>query len=467
MSILRSNAGDCSVSLVLERDGEVIQATDGGKNLVGFLRGWEIYESIESGTIEATFIFEDSAGISNIFTGSELIKFEVRGTVATRKYNFRGYNISNRQRTGQTTDIFMIQACSDEFIKNEVTNVFGNSEVVFKKTGLESSEIVKEVVKNTKFLGSDKKVFAEESLNKHKFVAPNWRVMDAIYWIAQRSVRKKKTGGGFQNGFTFFENAMGYHFKSIDGMIEDINEQDEETETNTTTGKARLYKYVYSAKKVDSGAGDQFKIDSVSFPEERNFLMGLRHGAWSGYSVGFDPVTVNQSRWGGESSDLSADMYKYKVSEAWKSMSHLGGKNSVNPMSRLDDEFMNLVDNPKRVRYTILPNQIFDKKWYNYIPGLVKDSQKNYEALVELQAYQWMRMETMKNTRLQVVVPGNLDLYGGYGIHITLPSTEKSQDKIKVDKRFSGRYMIVTIAHKGTPDNFSSEMLLMKDGVIP
>ena len=47
-------------------------------------------------------------------------------------------------------------------------------------------------------------------------------------------------------------------------------------------------------------------------------------------------LTVNQSRWGGESSDLSADMYKYKVSEAWKSMSHLGGKNSVNPMSRLD-----------------------------------------------------------------------------------------------------------------------------------
>ena len=57
----------------------------------------------------------------------------------------------------------MIQACSDEFVKNEVTNVFGNSEVVFKKTGLESSEIVKEVVKNTKFLGSDKKVFAEET----------------------------------------------------------------------------------------------------------------------------------------------------------------------------------------------------------------------------------------------------------------------------------------------------------------
>ena len=132
---------------------------------------------------------------------------------------------------------------------------------------------------------------------------------------------------------------MGYHFKSIDGMIEDINKQDVETKTNPSTGIARLYKYVYSAKKIDTGEGDQFKIDSVSFPEEKNFLMGLRHGAWSGYSVGFDPVTVNQSRWGGESSELSADMYRYKVSDAWKSMSHLGGKNSVNPMSRLDDAF--------------------------------------------------------------------------------------------------------------------------------
>ena len=47
-----------------------------------------------------------------------------------------------------------------------------------------------------------------------------------------------------------------------------------------------------------------------------------------------------------------------------------------------------------------------------------------------------------------------------------MPTTEKSGDKIKDDKRFSGRYMIVTIAHKGTPDTMSTEMLLMKDAVL-
>ncbi len=461
----RVNAGDISVNISVFRGGEQLKASDGGYNLVGFLRAWEIYESIESATLEATFVFEDSAGISNIFTGSEEIKFTINGSVLTRTYRLRSYNINSRQRINQTTDVFIVNCCSDEYALNEVINVFGKSDKIFEDT--ESSSIVKTLVKGSSYLNSAKKLFSEESLNKQTFVATNWRPLDCIYWITNRSVRKKQTGGDFQNGFAFYENALGYHFKSLDKMIDNINEMSPTKGTDKQKGTTRLYEYLYSPKKSDGGETDQFKIDSISFPEERNFLMGLRHGAWSGYSVGFDPVTVNQSRWGGESSDLSADMYKYKVSEAWKSMSHLGGKNSVNPMSRLDDEFMNLVDNPKRVRYTILPNQIFDKKWYNYIPGLVKDSQKNYEALVELQAYQWMRMETMKNTRLQVVVPGNLDLYGGYGIHITLPSTEKSEDKIKVDKRFSGRYMIVTIAHKGTPDTFSSEMLLMKDGVIP
>ena len=59
----------------------------------------------------------------------------------------------------------------------------------------------------------------------------------------------------------------------------------------------------------------------------------------------------------------------------------------------------------------------------------------------------------------------NLDLYAGSGVSV-MPTTEKSGDKIKTDKRFSGRYMIVTIAHKGTPDTMSSEMLLMKDAIL-
>ena len=60
----------------------------------------------------------------------------------------------------------------------------------------------------------------------------------------------------------------------------------------------------------------------ISFPKERDCLLGLRNGTWSGYSVGFDPTFITRSRFG-ISSDLSADAYRYSVKDSWKRMSHL------------------------------------------------------------------------------------------------------------------------------------------------
>ena len=457
MSTPRVNAGDISTSITVIRGGRTLKSSNGESNLVEFLRAWEIYESIEQGTVEATFMFEDSAGISNIFTGSELIRFVVNGSVINRTYNLRSYNVHSRQRINQTTDTFAINCCSDEFVKNECSNVFGMSDKIFKET--EASSIVKKLIKQSSFLGSSKKIFAEESLNKHQFIATNWRPLDTIYWIANRSVRKKKSGGSFQNGFTFYENALGYNFKSIDGMIDDINEQTVKKKTDKNKGTARLYEYLYAPKKLDDGSNDQFKIDTITFPEERNFLMGLRHGAWSGFSMGIDPVDLAQSKMGGVSADLPLYSDPYNISATWKQMSHLGGKKAVNPVSRVGADYKTLIEAPKRMRYTIIPAQNFDDKKN-------ENTSNTYAELVELQSYQFLRIESMKNTQLQISVPGNLDLYAGSGVSVTLPTTEKSGDKIETDKRFSGRYMIVTLAHKGTPDTMSTEMLLMKDTVL-
>ena len=55
----------------------------------------------------------------------------------------------------------------------------------------ESSGIVKTLVKGSSYMNSAKKLFSEESLNKTAFVACNWRPLDCIYWITNRSVRKK------------------------------------------------------------------------------------------------------------------------------------------------------------------------------------------------------------------------------------------------------------------------------------
>ena len=298
----------------------------------------------------------------------------------------------------------------------------------------------------------------ENTINKQSFISPNWRAFDLIYWMSQRSIRKSSKKGTLQNAFAFYETALGFNYKSLDSMIEDIVDQDE-TDTDVNQNKPKLYTYDYVPKRMLGQEIDQFTIDRISFPKEKNFLMGLRHGNWSGYSVGFDPVFITRSKMG-TSTDLSADAYRYSMSSLWKRMAHLNGGNSINPQKRMDNISKNWANYPKRVRYSMIPNQIFD-------PKLQNNPQRNYEQLVELQAYQWMRIESLKQCQMTIVVPGNLDLYAGSGINVNIPTTYKEGDTPKRDAKYSGRWLIAAVAHKNVGLSFETELALMKDSDIP
>ena len=454
MTIKRTETGDVKVKVNVYRNGKKLQSDDGNDDIYDFVTGIEIFESITSATIEGKLLFNDGSGFMGTMTGSELFKIQIIGTILDRTYYLRAYDIEARTRLN-TADSFIVNCASDEFFKNEINNVFGNSEVIFKST--ESSEIVDQLLrKDNRFIDTKKSVFVEESTNKQQFVSPNWRPFDCIYWIAQRSTRKAKKGGVLQNGFIFYENSLGYHFKSIDNIIDSVNKQNE-SKTNFTTGETKLYTYVYATKKSGSDESDQYKIESIVFPEERDFLTGLRHGAWSGFSIGFDPVTVTASKMG-LSTDLSVDAYRYNITEMWPKMSHLDQKKTVNPLTVMDDNIQNIVNYPKRVRYTILSNQIFDPKFQD-------NPQKNYEELVELQSYQWMRIESLKNIKLMISIPGNLDLYAGSGINVIIPATYKRNTTTEVDRKYSGRYVIGGLTHKIVNTKMTTEALLLKDSI--
>ena len=478
-SVQGSQIADAEIELSIYRDGEQVKV-DGAWNFRQFLNGYSITESITNSAIQARFVMTDNAGFSNILTGSEQWKFTIKTVNVDRTYFFRTFAITDRARTNQLSDIFIIHATSDEFLKNEVTNIFGHSEVLFgkrknisKKTSYKQSEsgakaeaIIKRLLNDKDYINSPKKVFTDdnESINNHQFVSTNWRPFDLIYWIGQRTIRKSQKGGTLQNGYAFYENALGYHFKSIDGMIEQVNDQSPGKDTNWSTGECKLHHYKWTPKSSGDAGKDPNRINSIVFPNERSYLMGLRHGSYAGYSIGFDPTTLGNSKVGTDvSKDISNDTYRYSNQELWSKMSHLGKANDQNPIKLMDSGVRALLDYPKRVRYAALPNQVFDRKWWNYIPGFGKNPQKNYEALVELQAYQYLRMESLKSVRLQVGIPGNLDLYAGCGVSIELPSGGKQGDEILVDKKYGGRYLIVGVEHEQTGETFATKLMLCKD----
>ena len=68
MVLQRTNVGEIEYRLSIWRDGKRLSNEEGAFNLYNFCRGWEIRESVNQATIEASFIFEDSAGIINLMT---------------------------------------------------------------------------------------------------------------------------------------------------------------------------------------------------------------------------------------------------------------------------------------------------------------------------------------------------------------------------------------------------------------
>ena len=78
-----------------------------------------------------------------------------------------------------------------------------------------------------------------------------------------------------------------------------------------------------------------------------------------------------------------------------------------------------------------------------------------------------MRIESLKQCQMTIVVPGNLDLYAGAGVNLNIPTTFKDGDTPRRDAKYSGRWLIAAVAHKVVGFNFQTELALMKDSDIP
>ena len=457
-SLLASSPGEATYRLSMYRNGKRLEGPERAFNLVQFCRGWLIYNEINRPTIEAEFIFEDAAGLVGTMTGTELFKLDIETSIIDRTYWFRSFGIFDRVNASQSNQLYKVKCFSVEHIKNESIDIFGSSDVIFNNK-TETSDIIKTVLRDKRFIATKKRVFAEQTLTKHSFIASQWRPATLIRWILDRSIRKAPKGGTLQNGFQFFENALGFHAKSWDKMIEDIQQQHTVKVTDDVSGKAKLYRYTHTLKNVGQEELDQFSTIGIGYPEEGQVIEGLRHGTYAGYSVGFDPVSITSSKLG-FSKDTKDPAIQYSVNQMWKKMSHLNEKKSVNPITQMDRETQIALQTPKRIRYCSLPNQSFDSK--NSV-----NSMATYEQLAELQAYKHMREQSLNQLQLTLRVPGNLDLYVGYGLELQVPANVKGAgDGGELDRRYSGRYIITEVIHSLTETRLVTELKLRKDSIL-
>lgn len=429
-------------AFLLDSNGQIRTAKDGSRNIVELISSLKIVESISSPTVYAEISIFDATDFINTLIGNEYWRIDLESGGYNITYVFQCYEITARVKS-EKKEAYVLKLVSPAFINNEVTNVFGS----YAPT--DAAAHVKKILGMVTTLGGKGGAKLDaESANKLRFTSPNWRPFDAINFIASKATRSGGSSDNPQGAYIFYENALGYHFKTIDKLIEDARDQEKPT-------------YVYGQKALsDNPSKNNFLISKLSFPHSFNSIRNLRQGTWSGYIIGLDPSTFGESVLPTKNKKVTAQTGYYTIETMFKRMSKLekGGKL---PIDINNPEIKKLINNPKRVHYRALPTHLWDSAKSD---GSTTGS-RNLNNYLDTASYNYLRKKSLEAIQLEVTVPGNLNLFAGGGVNIQIPRMQVKRKKAELDKVYSGTYLIGGVTHNYRVSELLTTLHLLKDSI--
>ena len=288
-------------------------------------------------------------------------------------------------------------------------------------------EIVRECL-GEEGLNTPKSIITDPCLNKKKILPKNLSPFAICAKLQDQSIPFGKGGigsgvgaetkdGKYSDGtagFFFYENARGFNFRSIDGLM------DIENSMNINNSGAN---YV---KAFRDSAGDEMPetIIDVQFTSEINLMQSLLTGAYSIRCQYYD---------------ISTGEYKestYSANKSWDKQAHLGSQDELTPGQKI------LAGRPTRIVSAILDSE-------SYYSGQDSAVDSDYQDWTPSTLPQAISRNYLLNTQgLRIVVPGNLQLVVGDIVKVFLQnmSTQGGRDLESVDQDHSGFYLITSLS---------------------
>ena len=401
----------------------IIESTDGSKT-VDIAPGTvmiDYYEDIFSPTLTAKLqVTNDGASIKgedgtlqSIYNGlplrgGETVTLKIKGNNEQNPgmdLSFFVSSISN-VLTKKKTESFTLNLVSIGAITNETSRV-GRKYPTSNKI----SESVKDIVKN--YLMDKRDVDVDPTQNPYGFIGNMRKPFTLLMWLASKSVPEKSKDDATA-GYLFYETVTGFHFRSIDSIID---------------GKP-VAKY-YSSEIIKQGNND-YKIIRYSTSLNADVLGKLQRGAYCSYRIFFDPLTFNYT-------DPTKGPFKL---EDYKSAATLG-KDVVLPG--------NLGNAPSRYVTAIMDRGTMEK-------GASK--KENADPTLS-QSQSLMRYNSVFSQKLSMTIPSNTNLEAGDIIECEFALT--TQEKNTIDTEQSGLYMIKELCHHFDVSGSYTSLTLIKD----
>ena len=251
-----------------------------------------------------------------------------------------------------------------------------------------------------------------------------------LTWLATKSVPGNVSGGSATAGYFFFESYLGYHFRSVDSLI---NQDPFPVE------------YTYTPGVVDNqDSMKDYKILEFSTIRNQKMIENLEKGAYCTYRMYYNPI---------DSTFTTPQQGEFKVSQYAEKMENLGRDFEILlPVDKKTNRSLGNV--PSRYMTGVLDFGITEKKEE-------KSREKNADPM-EYHSQAMMRYKTIFTQILSATIPLNTQLTAGTIIQMNFAKITTNEIKVR-DNEQSGLYMIKELVHYYDNKGSFTKLKLIRD----
>ena len=339
-----------------------------------------------------------------------------------------------------------LELVSKEFILNEKIRVNTRFD------GKVSDHITKIIQDLPDYFDTDKEIDIEKTDNNYNFIGNNKKPFYVLNTLSKKSVPDGKLGKSA--GFFFWETSEGFHFKSIDTLLD--------PEKNKIK-KAILFDNTYD----EDGAGipPAYDMKALEYSEDNrvNIKDKMLLGAYSTKIITFDPRTAEYK--------ITTRTVKDDATKVGKGV----------PQDEGSEKNLTTGGEELPVLNPIFDREGFDKDYSRttyYVEdtgtlpsgsGLGEEQQQLEKSrdpnFVQSQIVNQSirRYNQFYASQVTITIPGDFSLHAGDSLFVDAPAVTADKSKGELNQRTGGLYIITDLCHYVSSDGTYTKLHLVRD----
>ena len=292
---------------------------------------------------------------------------------------------------------------------------------------------VKSESNTIEYLNTEKEIFIEKTSNTWNFNGNGWKPFWWINRLAREAIPSSENldDGELGNnaGFMFWETSEGFHFVSVDGLM------------NTETNKPKK-RFIYNETPEGACSANlptryDAKVLEFSTDGGVNVQEKLNMGTFSSHGNYFDPYNTKM-----ENIDVWAGNVDGNVSFA-----NSKGDQDFLKLAGKDLAVFSKEKTPSRFYWNVKDT---GTNFAGSVEEQIKNSKETNAKLGNIKGQAISRLNQLFSFQVTITIPGDFSLHAGDAVYFDAPglrTNKEAKGNDEIDQFVSGNYVIMSLLH--------------------